>query len=214
MSTKPAMIAVLFAAFWLALLPVQAAPQEGDTSAAIPGIKEALQTMPVVRAQFTQSRHMAVLSRPLSSQGSLIFTKEEGIAWLIEKPYPVNLVLTSTHVSEWEEGEDKERVPLSARPALSSLVSILVPVLSGDLAALEDRFEMETALVEDGWQVVLTPRGDALAGVVETIRLSGDDRLRGLTVKEAGGDETEIRFSKYRPEPSELTAEERRYFEE
>lgn len=123
-------------AFALTMLPAT-----GETTAEIGEIASRLESKSVVRVSFTQARHMEILSKPIVTEGRLVFAENHGIAWLIEAPFQTQLALTETHVTEWSGAEERQRTPLSARPGLASLVSILVPLLAVDLEKLRESWK-------------------------------------------------------------------------
>lgn len=173
-----------------------------------------LEPTSIVRVAFTQARHMEILSKPIVTEGRLVFAKGQGIVWLIEKPFQTRLALTGTHVTEWGDGVERRRSPLSARPALASLVSILVPLLSGTFDTLEEDFMVDASTLNDGWEATLVPRSGVMTEIVSSIDLSGDTAVREIAVREVGGDWTHILFDEYSPTPNPLTAEELAYFAE
>jgi outer membrane lipoprotein carrier protein LolA len=196
-------------AFALTMLPAT-----GETTAEIGEIASRLESKSVVRVSFTQARHMEILSKPIVTEGRLVFAENHGIAWLIEAPFQTQLALTETHVTEWSGAEERQRTPLSARPGLASLVSILVPLLAVDLEKLRESFFVEGAVTGSDWQAVLTPRDAGMAEIIAAIDISGDSVVRELSVREKGGDWTHLLFGEYVPTPDRLTVEELGYFAE
>lgn len=201
---------------WLGLLAwaMLVSPGLAETSPAITEITSRLDTTPVVRVTFTQERHMEILSKPIRTEGRLVFSEGEGIAWLIETPFPTNLALTDTHVTEWGDGDERLRSPLSTRPRLASLVSFLVPLLAGNFDELGEDFIVEASVSEGGWQVVLTPKAGVMGEVISSIDIAGDNVVREVSVRESGGDWTQLSFGEYSPMPNRLTVEELAYFAE
>ncbi len=185
-----------------------------DVPPAIVQITEQLETTPVVRTAFTQARHMEILSKPIVTKGRLVFSEGQGIAWLVEVPFPTKLALTDTHVTEWGAGGEPQRSALSTRPRLASLVSFLVPILSGNFDALGQDFVVEAAVSDTGWQAVLTPKAAVLGEIISSIDIAGDSVVREVSVREAGGDWTQLSFGEYSPMPARLTVEELAYFAE
>lgn len=201
---------LLAAAFLFLPLAAQAQTAEEEIAALAEELKDA-QTF---RAAFTQDRHLEALSRPLRSSGRLVFSKERGIAWIVEEPYPAFMVLTQEHVIEWEEGGPRTAVPLSARPHLAVLAGILPALVTADIAELEKEFRIETGKTEKGWEMELRPRDEALARALVSIQVAGDDAVRSVGISEQGGDRTQIVFEGFTAGPPALTEKERSYFAE
>lgn len=198
----------------LLTLGIWASPVVGQASPAVAEIAGRLETTPIVRVAFRQARHMEILSKPIVTEGRLVFSQGQGIAWLIEAPFQTRLALTGTHVTEWGDGVERRRSLLSGHPGLASLVSILVPLLSGTFDELEEDFIVEASILGEGWEATLVPRSGAMIEVISSIELSGDTAVREIAVRELGGDWTHISFDAYSPMPNRLTAEELAYFAE
>ncbi|WP_051536867.1 hypothetical protein [Shewanella marina] len=49
-----------------------------------------------IRGDFTQSRYLKVLSKPLISQGKFIFAQQHGMVWQQVSPFRNSLVMTKT----------------------------------------------------------------------------------------------------------------------
>lgn len=195
---------------WASLI----SPGVAETSPVIGEIADRLDATPVVRVAFTQTRHMEILSKPIRTEGRLVFSEGQGIAWLIEKPFPTKLALTDTHVTEWGDKDERMRSPLSTRPRLASLVSFLIPLLAGNFDELDEDFLVEASLTDGGWQVILTPKAGIMGKVISSIDIAGDSVVREVSVRESGGDWTQLSFGKYSPMPNRLTVEELAYFAE
>ncbi|HBM88006.1 MAG TPA: hypothetical protein DD437_05650 [Rhodobiaceae bacterium] len=189
-------------------------PATAETTEELAEIANRLESKPVVRVSFSQARHMEILSKPIVTEGRLVFAESHGIAWLIEAPFQTQLALTETHVTEWDGTDDRRRTPLSARPGLASLVSILIPLLAVDFEELEESFFVEAMVTDAGWQAVLTPRNAGMAEIISSIDISGDSFVRELSVREKGGDWTNLLFGAYSPTSDRLTIEELAYFAE
>ena len=54
----------------------------------------------VVRAEFSQSKQISGLKRPLQTSGQLIFSRQHGVLWQIEQPYKVGYILGEDKVVE------------------------------------------------------------------------------------------------------------------
>jgi len=195
--------------FALSISAVAAAEMEG-----LAEISDRLSKPPVTRASFTQKRHVEALTRPLLTEGKMVFAESQGLAWLVEAPFQTNLSLTRSHVTEWNDETARQRTPLSTRPALSALVTILMPILSADFEGLAENFVVKETVSENSWEIVLTPRSTAMFNVISSIEISGDSVVRELVVREAKGDWTQLLFTNYLSDATPLSAKELRYFQE
>ena len=94
-------------------------------------------------------------------------------------------------------------IDLTTQPALRPFIDALRCVLTGDLPALRDRFEVDferTPLRPGTWRLRLVPRAGPLRELVSAIEVTGvEGILSTLRVLEVGGDETISRFSDVDP---------------
>ncbi|MGK2741973.1 outer membrane lipoprotein carrier protein LolA [Tepidicaulis sp. LMO-SS28] len=200
--------------FLAALLLLPAVLHAGESADNLAALSQELEDSDVIRVPFQQTRHIEALSRPLNSEGRLLFAREEGIAWIIEAPYPVFMVLTEDAITEWEKGAARKTTPLSTRPHLAALAGILRSVMTADMDALEKEFDVETSAEEDAWKMALQPKDEMLASALASISVRGAAHVERVTIVETGGDKTEIRFGAYETEPPHLSDEEKSYFAE
>jgi len=200
--------------FLAALLLLPAALQAQEPAANLKALSQELKDTDVIRVSFQQTRHIEALSRPLDSEGRLLLAREEGIAWIIDKPYPVFMVLTEDSITEWEKGAARKTTSLSTRPHLAALAGILRSVMTADMNALEKEFHVETSAEEHAWKMALQPKDDMLASALASISVRGRTHVEEVAIAETGGDKTEIRFGAYETEPPHLTDEEKSYFAE
>ncbi len=205
---------VCLATTMLFLLAVLAKPSYAEEERALRDLSRFVTLTPVVRASFTQTRKIEVLSRPLHSRGHFLFSKDRGLAWLLEEPFKTNLVLTHDTVIEWEDEKPRARHALASRPSLASLKAILFPLLSGDFAELENSFASVVKTDQANWILTLTPRNDEVRKTVSSIEIKGGEAVETINVHEIGGDVTQLEFTNYQTSLADLTAEELLYFDD
>jgi outer membrane lipoprotein-sorting protein len=168
-------------------------------------------------ARFVEEKHIALLKAPLTSEGMLYYLPTDRLARHVEKPKPSRLLLEGDRVTVADAGGSRT-LDLSRSPALAALVQSFVQVLRGDRQALDAHYDVAfRAPAADGkgetdgrWSVVLKPRSEKLAKMVQSIEVSGvGERLEGLVVVEASGDRSVTRFSDVRTN-RRFTEEERK----
>jgi outer membrane lipoprotein-sorting protein len=85
-------------------------------------------------------------------------------------------------------------------------------MLGGDVATLTDGFAITGTDQKTSWQLELTPKDEMLKLIISTMVLSGDTELRGLEIRETGGNITRITFDNIM-HPAQLTDEQQADFE-
>ena len=97
----------------------------------------------------------------------------------------------------------------SASPALLTANELLIALIGGDVDMLSKQFELQETLSDDGsWRLRLVPKSGPLAQMFEHIDLRGDRYVRTVSLAEASGDQTDIRFLDPSHTPDHLTASE------
>jgi hypothetical protein len=192
--------ALLAGAAALSLQPAAAGVDAGASELEALGRRFA--AMPGLSARFEEEKRLSLLRAPLKSQGTLYYAPPDRIARRVEQPAASTWVL---HGDQLYIAEPKgvRSVDLTTQPALRPLIDALRLVLTGDLPALRDRFEVDfgASTAPGGtWRLRLVPRPGPLRDLVTAIEVTGvDEILSTLRVLEVGGDETVNRFSDVDP---------------
>ncbi len=132
-----------------------------------------------------------MLEEPLVSTGRVAFERPARIAWEIEGDSPMRVVLDGDRVSiPGMNGEDAR-----AMLAPDTLVPQLGALFTGNLEALDDRFEVTAACAEQAADISLAPRSPELAMAVASLALElvGPDLfVRRIRMTNGVGDSLEI----------------------
>jgi hypothetical protein len=163
---------------------------------------------PVVRAEFTQTRQMAVMKRPLVTSGRLVYARQQGVLWQIEQPYRMTYALGEERMAEISaDGARRER-RLHDVPGLAQVGRVLRALFGADTAVLQEHFEISLRGDAAKWELDLKPRQPQFAQVITALQVSGGRFVEAIRMEEAGGDTTQIRFRNPQaaaaPEPGEL----------
>ncbi len=156
----------------------------GDTDIPLPE----LDAHDITRGEFTQIRQLPELTRPLRSSGRFVHDVDRGILWQVDEPAPSTLVITPGGL--YRNGERQ-----SGASPMTTLRPVFRALFSGDMARLQDHFEVTTKAVDVGWELELSPRDSSLADALASITLSGDAYPHKVMIKEGEGGRTELRFA-------------------
>lgn len=148
----------------------------------------------VVRAEFSQTKQMAALKRPLVTTGRLLFSRHHGVLWQIEQPYRMSYILGEDRIVEiTADGARRER-GLRDVPGLTQVGRIFRALLGANTSALRDAFDISVQGDPNRWDIKLKPREAQLAQFLSGLNLSGERFVETIRIDEAGGDSTVIRF--------------------
>lgn len=148
----------------------------------------------VVRAEFTQSKQMAALKRPLVTTGRLVFSRRHGVLWQIEQPYRMSYVLGEERIVEISADGTRRERGLRDVPGLAQVGRVFRAMLGANTAALREVFEVSVQGDSVKWEIELKPRQAQLAQFLSGLQLSGGRFVEGIRIGETGGDMTQIRF--------------------
>jgi len=178
-------------------------------------VKQRVAQVEVLRGRFDQEKRITGFRNPLRSQGRFVVSRQQGVIWTTEKPFPSEVVITRDRIlSRQRDGSQRVEVDGREQPALRSVNAMMFALVSGDVGALSSRFDTQAqALPDNGWRLSLKPRSAALAKAFARIVLSGDRYVREVRIEEANGDSTQLRFSELKDAPASLSADEARRFD-
>lgn len=180
----------------LAAAPLHAAPADADTLARI-GAQ--IEQHAVVRAEFTQSKQMAALKRPLVTTGRLVFSRRHGVLWQIEQPYRITYVLGEERIVEIAANGTRRERGLRDVPGMAQVGRVFRALLGANTAALGETFTVVVRGDPGKWEIDLKPRQAQLAQFLSGLYLSGGRFVEHIRIDENGGageakDSTQIRL--------------------
>jgi outer membrane lipoprotein-sorting protein len=168
-----------------------------------------LKATAVLHADFTQTRRIAALSRPLKSTGTFVVARGQGVLWRMAKPLPLTIVAGPKGILEVDPQGRKKVTNAQDSPMAGRMAGIMKSLLEGDLNALGGLFTPKAEMAADGaWTLELAPRPQT-AAFIKSVRIQGAAFVERILITEASGDSTELVFSRFRPE-APLEAEERK----
>ncbi|MFZ3410497.1 LolA family protein [Vibrio chagasii] len=195
-----------------------------QNTAAVGSISE-LQTVlsenSIVRGEFTQTRNMEMFAQPLTSQGTFLLDKSNGLLWTQTTPFPVNLVLTDNKLSQRFADQPAKIITDKENPMAFYFSHIFLSVFHGDTQKLQDQFSLsfQPATMQSSdhntgsWTLTLKPKSAPMNAVFEAITLQGNGDIERIELKEIRGDSTVIEFSQLSHQPEVLSDAEAQQFQ-
>ena len=148
-----------------------------------------------LEGNFIQSRQIAQLPLPLTSQGSFVFDGADQLDWLVTSPVQSQVLLYADRVVQIDASGEAQTMTRARFPVVGLLGGVFFGVLSGDLASLQEQFTIETLPTAQGWGLTLLPRTDQLKQMFISIQLRGGTYLNQIDLEEITGDKQTITFS-------------------
>lgn len=169
-------------------------------------VQERFAQNPVVSARFVQERSIKGMSRPLTTAGTMLMSREHGIVWEQVKPFALSTIITPDKMIQ-VSGKKTQVITREEQPQLFNLTGIIKAVLTQDQKTLEQNFSYNftpldsAATGTDGgtgggnWQLTLTPVKEPLNRIFEQIVITGTTVVTKVILKDRQGDTTNITFT-------------------
>ncbi|NOJ04028.1 outer membrane lipoprotein carrier protein LolA [Vibrio splendidus] len=181
----------------------------------------------IVRGEFTQTRNMEMFAQPLTSQGTFLLDKSNGLLWTQATPFPVSLVLTDNKLSQRFADQPAKIITDQENPMAFYFSHIFLAVFHGDTQKLQEQFSLsfEPATEQSSdesanestegtsWTLTLKPKSSPMNAVFEAITLQGNNDIERIELKEIRGDSTVIEFSQLSHQPEVLSDAEAQQFQ-
>lgn len=148
----------------------------------------------VVRANFSQKKQMAALKRPLLTEGKLVYSSAHGVLWQIEKPYKVAYLLGEDSIIEIAADGSRKQRGTRDIPGLAQVGRVFRAMLGANTSAMQSHFAAEASGKLAQWQIVLRPKQPQIQQFISQLTLSGGQFVETISIDEASGDLTQIRF--------------------
>ena len=142
------------------------------------------------RVQFTETRHSAMLKKPLTLSGQLVYRRPDRLEKHVQAPFVETTTIEGSRVTVTRGDKSADRVmTLPAGSAAQGLIESLRATLAGDLPTLERHFAVAVSGSRSAWSLSLSPRDGTLPVVRVAFEGTGD-RIQKIEVVESGGDRT------------------------
>lgn len=184
----------LVSLIWAGLLLVASTQLHAQTDELLARIASQLDKHTVVRAEFSQSKQISGVKRPLQTSGHLVFARQHGVLWQIEQPYKISYILSEDKVVEIAaDGSRKERLARDL-PGLAQVGRVFRAMLGANTAALREYFDIQSKGDAGNWSLALTPKQAQMAQFIEQMDIVGGAFVGAIRIQERGGDATQIKF--------------------
>ena len=157
-------------------------------------LKTAAGTVTSVRAGFTQEKHMKILARPLVSKGILIFQAPDSLRWEYQQPVQSVLLL---HNGKTRRFVQKNGSLVEDASANLQSMQVVVQEITQWLNGRFDDNPMFTARLEPGRKIVMVPREESFARLIQRIEVLLSDRpavIKSVTIFESEDSFTKLDF--------------------
>lgn len=158
----------------------------------------------VLRGEFSHSRYLREIPRPLIATGEFTFVRDLGVYWHTRQPFDSVVVLTAEGLVQWDEGGPPQRIAASEQPAVRLIANIFIALFTLDVTSLRRDFDLYSGKQQDLWILGLMPRTKAIAGVFSRATVTGTEDVGQVVLTDAQGDRTviDLRAITYSSDPA------------
>jgi len=142
-----------------------------------------------IRAQFVETKHLAVLRGVMEVRGTLEFRQPDYLKREHTSPRAEIYEIEAGTITISQPGKASKQVALADFPPLAAFIDSLRAILSGDADTIERLYRTELSGTDQAWTLTLTPRDRNLADYIDWVKLEGrEQRLIRIETQEAIGD--------------------------
>jgi outer membrane lipoprotein-sorting protein len=160
----------------------------------LPELMSSLARVEASRAEFTETKTLALLAKPLVLTGRLLYKRPDSLERQTLTPVEERMVVVGSELTlENVTKKQKRTFSLKASPVMWAFVESIRASLAGDQKTLERFYWVKFQGKATEWVVNLEPRDAAMSEYVQLIRLSGaQDRIERIEVFEKNGDRSDM----------------------
>ncbi|MDX2500214.1 MAG: outer membrane lipoprotein carrier protein LolA [Deltaproteobacteria bacterium] len=141
-------------------------------------LSSAAGTVTSVKAEFVQEKHMKILARPLVSEGILLFQGPDSLRWEYTQPIQSILLL---HNGKTRRFVQKDGNLIEDASASLQSMQVVVQEITQWLNGRFDDNPAFAARLEPGRKIVMTPREESFARLIQRIEIILSDRPAVIT---------------------------------
>ena len=174
----------------LALVAAGAAAGAETPAWDIEQLMQGLSKVPAAKGKFVERKYLAMLTAPLDSSGTLVYTAPGRLEKNTLAPKPERLVLDQDKLTlEYPDRAQRRVLALQNYPVVWAFVESIRSTLAGDYQTLNRFYRASVAGSEEQWRLSLKPVDPKMQSVVQEIRIGGShNRLRTIEILETQGD--------------------------
>lgn len=143
-----------------------------------------------LQGQFSQKRFLNGLSKPMTTSGDFVLVKNQGLLWLMKKPFENRLRVKADGISQWSG----TAWVAGQTAGQGEQVKLFLGLLSGEISALSGQFDLALNGTAKAWQLDLNPNSLLMKQIFEKIEIRGDQVVKSIEIREKQGDRTLIEF--------------------
>nr|WP_130803347.1 outer membrane lipoprotein carrier protein LolA [Acinetobacter ihumii] len=201
-----AIFAILLLSWSCSINTIQAASPQAEQ------IFKQLSQTALVRAKFEQQKKLASLQKTFISNGEVVFSKNNGVLWQLQRPVQADLVVTPKKLVQ-KTAKTMSQLDVTQSP-YGSVATLFLQLMSGNSALLDQHFTIsKTNITAQGWTMSLRPKSNLFKKLFVQVDVQGQQYVNQIVIAEQGNNTTTLHFSQQRAQPTALTSNEQALFQ-
>lgn len=162
-------------------------------------LMDGLARQPGGLATFTETRHLALLDKPLVSTGEMHFTPPDRLEMRTLTPKPEYMLLDRDRIT-LERDQRRMTIRLGSRPEVLAFVDSVRGLLAGNRVSMERNYLMQLQGEAARWVLTLYPKDAEIAALIQRITVSGaNNQIRTIEYLQADGDRSVLAIEPVKP---------------
>lgn len=177
-------------------------------------ISQHFQQTKILRADFSQTKKIKVLRRPLKSKGQFLFSSKHGIYWKTTHPFLSEILITDQGLFQRKNGKLISQLSSKQQPTVQGVLNAFILVFSGKFEEMDSYFSLFFFQKGTHWEIGFIPKQKGLSQLIHQMILTGDSytSFQSFLIIETNGDSTNIEFQTNK-DYAPLSVVEQQYFE-
>jgi outer membrane lipoprotein-sorting protein len=171
-------------------LPVGSAQAADAAAWNLKQLMQGLGQVKTAKGRFVERKYLSVLSEPLESSGTLVYTAPDKLEKNTLLPKPESLLVDQEKLTfDRGAGQQRRTLVLQDYPEIWAFVESIRATLAGDLSTLNRFYIVSLEGDVADWQLLLQPNEQKMQAIVRSIRIRGSaDWVNSIEIQEADGD--------------------------
>ncbi len=189
---------ILFVSFWLwsaASFAQSYSPMKNSTSFQ-KKMHEVAKNMTSLQSDFTQIKHLSVLSEDISSEGKLYYKQTNKLRWEYTEPIPYIIVMQNGKITIKDEGKISS-FDLSGNKTFQKVNEMVIRSLQGDISLKDTDYQYQFKESKKDYLVILYPKQKQVQEFMKSIHIhfsKKDFFVYQVKMIEQSGDYTLMKF--------------------
>jgi outer membrane lipoprotein carrier protein len=165
-------------------------------------VQHQLKNVASVETDFVEKKNLAMLKHTLTIRGHLALQKPDRLIWIVKEPVKYAVRIIGDEVRQWDEDTNRvEVIHLGGDPTFKAISQQMQAWFLGNYKELGDSYEV-LLLNNDPLSLSFVPKSSQMvAKIITSVDLTFDHDIAyidTMTIKEPGGDITEIHFANHK----------------